>query len=141
MLRLSSSFSDILGCQDKYSSCSYWAGKGYYKHSYVSFMKTNCMKSCNLCGGSGSGGSGQCGYKPSVRIVGGTEAPRGAWPWQAQINSLSGFTFCGGTLVHPNWIVTAAHCVPGKSPFYRSWFIPNFGDVSKGGLRVYNYLK
>lgn len=79
------------------------------------------MKSCNLCGGGGSGGDGsggpgQCGYKPSVRIVGGTEAPRGAWPWQAQLRTDSGFTFCGGTLVHAQWIVTAAHCVPGKRP-------------------------
>lgn len=50
-----------------------------------------------------------------TRIVGGTEAPQGAWPWQAQIRTLDGFPFCGGTLVRAQWVVTAAHCVSGKT--------------------------
>ena len=33
-------------CKDNYSSCSYWAGKGFCNHSYVSFMTSNCKKSC-----------------------------------------------------------------------------------------------
>lgn len=59
----------------------------------------------------------RCGYKPNVRIVGGTEAPQGAWPWQAQLRDTSwDEQYCGGTLVAPQWLVTAAHCVTGMKP-------------------------
>ncbi|KXJ30135.1 CUB and peptidase domain-containing protein 2 [Exaiptasia diaphana] len=60
---------------------------------------------------------GSCGYKPNVRIVGGTEAPPGAWPWQVMIRTKSSFPghFCGGSLIHPQWVVTAAHCLYGRT--------------------------
>lgn len=107
----------LSGCADKVERCPSWAGKGYCKGMYEIYMKENCEKSCKLCGNGGNGGgTEQCGYKPSGRIVGGTQAPQGAWPWQAQIRTRSGFPFCGGTLVHSQWVVTAAHCVPGKRP-------------------------
>ena len=52
--------------------------------------------------------------KISTRIVGGEEA--GAWPWMTALidnsyNSLYDGHSCGGSLIHPNWVVTAAHCV------------------------------
>ncbi len=51
-----------------------------------------------------------------TRIIGGIEAKPGAWPWQValmQADEEDGFDaqFCGGSLIDPNWIVTAAHCV------------------------------
>ncbi|KAK3732282.1 hypothetical protein QZH41_014416, partial [Actinostola sp. cb2023] len=59
---------------------------------------------------------GSCGIRPKTRIVGGTTANRGDWPWQAQLKSNAGSSpFCGGTLIHPQWILTASHCVSGSS--------------------------
>ena len=55
--------------------------------------------------------TGNCGVRPHMRIVGGVTAPKHSWPWQAMLMTKSKSQFCGGTLVHPNWVVTAAHCV------------------------------
>jgi Ca2+-binding RTX toxin-like protein len=61
------------------------------------------------------------------RIVGGNTTTIGEWPWQAAVTlnpafySGNGFDrqFCGGSLVAPTIIVTAAHCVhKSGSNFY-----------------------
>ncbi|XP_078364332.1 uncharacterized protein LOC144648698 isoform X1 [Oculina patagonica] len=58
-----------------------------------------------------------CGSRPSFsRIVGGTEAPVNSWPWQVMVTDNSGNQFCGGSLVDPYWVVTAAHCMVGETP-------------------------
>ncbi|XP_015759731.1 PREDICTED: trypsin I-P1-like, partial [Acropora digitifera] len=54
---------------------------------------------------------GACGKGSIARIVGGSEAKPGDYPWQALLQtSKSGFQFCGGTLIAQEWVVTAAHC-------------------------------
>ncbi|HWL35595.1 MAG TPA: serine protease [Frankiaceae bacterium] len=51
---------------------------------------------------------------PSNAIVGGTNASAGEYPWMAAVyfGSPSG-QFCGGTLVRPTIVITAAHCILG----------------------------
>jgi secreted trypsin-like serine protease len=58
---------------------------------------------------------------PQKRIVGGNEVKRAFWPWMAALvkrnspNLASGF-FCGGVLVHRQWLLTSAHCVHNYLP-------------------------
>ena len=64
--------------------------------------------------------SAALGAEISTRIVGGERAGDSAWPWQVVLyirNKRGNFSMsCGGSLINPGWVLTAAHCVNSLTP-------------------------
>jgi len=56
----------------------------------------------------------------STKILGGTEAKAGDWPWMvallwAGVSDTYQAQYCSGVLISSTWVLTAAHCVSGFS--------------------------
>lgn len=45
-----------------------------------------------------------------VRVVGGKPSQPAAWPWIVSLYR-NGVFHCGGAILNPSWIITAAHCM------------------------------
>lgn len=78
-------------------------------------------------------------------IIGGREATPGAWPWQVALltramNDPYLAQFCGGTIIDPEWVLTAAHCLEDISAD-RVDVLVGAHRLSDSGVRVSASLK
>ncbi len=57
-------------------------------------------------------------YRPDNKIVGGELVNIRDYPWQVSVQTSSGNHFCGGAIIHEEWILTASHCLdnPNLTP-------------------------
>ncbi|XP_053312823.1 enteropeptidase [Spea bombifrons] len=71
----------------------------------------------------------QCNYREcgerlldneNSKIVGGTDAALGAWPWIVSLYYNNRQT-CGASLMNEEWLVSAAHCVYGRNLIPSLW--------------------
>lgn len=86
-----------------------------------------------------------CG-SPAVanRIVGGTDAAEGMWPWQVSLR-YNGRAICGGSLISNQWVISAAHCVqfsssPSRYTVYLGAYRLDTPAANEVGVRVINLI-
>ncbi|XP_052561358.1 acrosin [Tympanuchus pallidicinctus] len=92
-----------------------------------------------------SGSCDTCGLRPvayhynNMRVVGGTEALHGSWPWIVSIQNprFAGTGhMCGGSLITPQWVLSAAHCFGRPNYILESRVVIGANDLTHLGQEV-----
>jgi len=125
-------YTDAATCKDRYRYCRVFVTRNYCK-TRKAYSKYYCAKTCGFCTvapdtpapptdppttGGPPPKPGTCG-QPEIqgqRVIAGITATRGSWPWQI-LMLYNGRGGCGGSIVGPRHVVTAAHCVAGRTRY------------------------
>lgn len=74
---------------------------------------------------------------PAPKIIGGKTSNSTDWPWMSAIVLKSNtLVFCGASLIDPEWVLTAAHCVYNKSANDLEVLINQANLLSNSGERI-----
>ncbi|NWU67833.1 TMPS4 protease, partial [Pterocles burchelli] len=73
----------------------------------------------------------ECGESRRMpRVLGGSPAAIEAWPWQVSLQ-YRGEHICGGTIIDPHWVLTAAHCFK-NNPIIQRWHVKAGSNLLSG---------